>query len=146
MDLRKILTTDLIKLNLEANDKQGVIEELLDILMTTGKIETRDAALKALLEREEKMSTGIQHGVAIPHGKCEGVNELVACLGIKASGLDFKALDGEPSRIFIMTVSPVHRTGPHLQFLASISQLLKSKEQRDQILAAASPKDIIALF
>ena len=146
MDLRKILNPELIKLDLEGQNKNDVIEELLDILMNTGKIKDREAALKAVLEREEKMSTGIQHGVAIPHGKCDAVNELVACLGIKKDGVDFDALDGEPSRIFIMTLSPISRTGPHVQFLASVSQLLKNDEQREQILSAESVDDIIALF
>ena len=143
MDLRKILTPDLIDLDLKAKDKHGVIEELLDLMMKTGKIRDRDSALKAIFEREEKMSTGIQHGVAIPHGKCDVVDELVACLGISKTGIDFEALDGEPSTIFIMTLSPISRTGPHVQFLASISQLLKNKEQREQILAASAVSDII---
>ena len=146
MDLRKILTPALISLNMQAKDKHSAIEELVDILMKTGKISDRDAALRAIFDREDKMSTGIQHGVAIPHGKCDVIDEMVACLGVSKHGIDFEALDGEPSTIFIMTLSPINRTGPHVQFLASISQLLKNKEQRDQILAAATVDDIIALL
>ena len=118
MNLRKILSPEVICMNLESESKDDVIEELLDLLMASGKVSDRDQALAAIKDRESKMSTGIQHGVAIPHGKCAAVTELAACIGLKPEGIDFDALDGEPSSIFIMTLSPTDRTGPHVQFLA----------------------------
>ncbi len=146
MNLRKILNNEVVSINLQSANKKDVLEELLDLLMKGGKVSDREAALAAILDREDKMSTGIQHGVAIPHGKSDAVDELVACIGIKKEGLDFQALDGEPSRIFIMTLSPTSRTGPHVQFLAEISQLLKTAEDRERILKAASSQELLDLF
>ncbi len=146
MNLKKILSNEVVSINLQSTNKKDVLEELLDLMMKSGKVSDRKSALAAILEREEKMSTGIQHGVAIPHGKSDAVTELVACIGIKKEGLDFQALDGEPSKIFIMTLSPTSRTGPHVQFLAEISQLLKTEKDRDQILNAASSRELLDLF
>ena len=109
---------------MKGDSKQEIIENLLDILVNTGKVKNRAPALEALLEREAKMSTGIQQGVAIPHGKTDAVDGLLACVGIKKDGVDFEALDEIPSKIFIMTLSPLTRTGPHVQFLAEISRVL----------------------
>lgn len=145
MNLKKILSIDLIKLNLKSETKNEIIEELLNVLMTTGKIKDREAALNSLLEREKKMSTGIQHGVAIPHGKTNAVDELIACIGIKKEGVDFESLDNKPSTIFIMTLSPLNRTGPHVQFLAEISQILKSESQRKKLLMSKSEEDVLLL-
>ncbi len=144
MNVKKQLKTDLISLNLPGESKREIIEAMIDLAMKSGKIRDRQAALDSVLEREAKMSTGIQFGVAIPHGKSDTVDELVACVGLKPEGVDFEALDGIPSRIFIMTISPVNRTGPHVQFLAEISKILKSEESRSAILASKSPAELLA--
>ncbi|MCK5198474.1 MAG: PTS sugar transporter subunit IIA, partial [Spirochaetales bacterium] len=123
-----------------------IIENLLDILVKTGKVKDRTAALEALLEREAKMSTGIQQGVAIPHCKTDAVNELLACVGIKKDGVDFQALDGIPSKIFIMTLSPLTRTGPHVQFLAEISRVLTSEGMREKLINAGTEEELISLM
>jgi PTS system nitrogen regulatory IIA component len=106
----------------------------------------RDAVLSALMDRERKMSTGIQHGVAIPHGKTSAVKNLVACIGIKKDGVDFASLDGEPSRIFIMTLSPLDRVGPHVQFLAEVSMVIKTEEARERLLNAKTAQEVLAVF
>jgi fructose-specific phosphotransferase system IIA component len=146
MNIKKLLTEDLIELKLSGDTKEEVIEAMVDLAMKSGKIKDRQAALEAVLEREKKMSTGIQAGVAIPHGKSETVDEMVACIGLKPEGIDFAALDGQPSKIFIMTISPVNRTGPHVQFLAEISKILQSEENRQAILAVKSPAELISLL
>jgi len=114
--------------------------------MKSGKVSDREKALKEILDREKKMSTGIQHGVAIPHAKSSAVKELAACIGLKPEGADFASLDGEPSRIFIMTLSAADRTGPHVQFLAEISNVLKSKGVREKLLEAKSKAEVLRLF
>jgi PTS system nitrogen regulatory IIA component len=144
MNVKKQLKTDLISLNLPGGSKREIIEAMIDLAMKSGKIRDRQAALDSVLAREAKMSTGIQFGVAIPHGKSDTVDELVACVGLKPEGVDFEALDGIPSNIFIMTISPVNRTGPHVQFLAEISKILKSEESRKAILASKSPAELLA--
>lgn len=148
MKIKHVLSPELVTLELKADDKQGIIEELLDLLITAGKVKAvdRETVLADLLERERKMSTGIQFGVAIPHAKTRAVKELAACIGLKPQGVDFEALDGQPSDIFIMTVSSINKTGPHVQFLAEISMVLKSEEARSEILRAKRPEDVLKVF
>jgi len=146
MNLKKALSKETITLALAAGTKEEVIEELLDLLVAAGKIRDRKAALKAVQEREKKMSTGMQNGIAIPHGKTDTVDGLVAALGISRQGIDFEALDGQLSSIFILTLSPVNRTGPHIQFLAEISRLLNSPECRQKILAATTQDEVQSLI
>lgn len=146
MNLKTVLTKDTVCLNLKGTTKEAIINELLDILVAAKKISDRAAALTAVLEREEKMSTGMKHGIAIPHGKSPTINDLVACIGISEEPVDFGALDREPCRIFIMTLSPVEKTGPHLQFLAEISFLFKSAEKRQDILNATSVDEVLKIL
>lgn len=146
MNIRKALSAATVTRNLSGSNKQEVISALVDLACRTGKVKDRDAALLAVLERERKMTTGLEHGVAIPHGKTAAVEELVACFGITPEEIDFVALDGKPSRIFVMTLSPVDRTGPHIQFLAEISQMLKRPERRAALLAAATDEELLRLL
>jgi PTS system nitrogen regulatory IIA component len=131
---------------LKGTTKEEIINELLDILVAANKIQDRAAAFAAVMEREEKMSTGMKHGIAIPHGKSATIHDLVACIGISEVPVEFDALDHEPCRIFIMTLSPIEKTGPHLQFLAEISLLFKSSEKRQEILQAASTEEILRIL
>ncbi|MCL2007248.1 MAG: PTS sugar transporter subunit IIA [Treponema sp.] len=146
MNLKTVLTKETICLNLKGTTKEEVINELLDILVAAKKIDDREAAYNAIIEREMKMSTGMKHGIAIPHGKTPTINDLVACIGISDSPVEFDTLDNEPCRIFIMTLSPVEKTGPHLQFLAEISLLFKSAEKRQEILNAKSSDQVLKIL
>ena len=146
MNLKTVLTKETVCLHLKGTTKEAIINELLDILVTAKKIDDRASAYTAIMDREQKMSTGMKHGIAIPHGKSPTVNDLVACIGIADTAVDFDALDHEPCRIFIMTLSPVEKTGPHLQFLAEISLLFKSSEKRQEILKAATAEDVIRIL
>lgn len=149
MNLRKIMSADTITTSLKSDTKEGVIMELVDLLMAAGRIkdpEDRKEAIRVILEREKKMSTGMQNGVAIPHGKTDRVRNLIAAIGIKKEGLDFGALDGQPSRIFVMTLSPDTRTGPHIQFLAEVSRQLADPAVRQRVLEAETPESILDIL
>jgi PTS system nitrogen regulatory IIA component len=146
MNLKTVLTADTITLHLKGTTKEEIINELLDILAAANKIQDREAAYNAVMDREQKMSTGMKHGIAIPHGKSATIHDLVACIGISDQPVDFDSLDHEPCRIFIMTLSPVEKTGPHLQFLAEISLLFKSSEKRQEILNAQSAEGILHIL
>lgn len=143
MNLKKLLSEDTIIFNLKGITKEAIIEEMIDLLMVRGRIKDRDAALRAVLEREQKMSTGMQHGIAIPHGKTDSVDKLVTAMALKKEGVDFGSMDGKPSTIFIMTISSVSRTGPHIQFLSEISQILNDPEKRERILQAQSTSEVM---
>ena len=146
MNLKTVLNKDTICLHLKGTTKEEIVDELLDILVAAKKIDDRSSAYSAVMDREKKMSTGMKHGIAIPHGKSPTVNDLVACIGISDAAVDFDALDHEPCRIFIMTLSPVEKTGPHLQFLAEISLLFKSAEKRQEILKASSSEEVLKIL
>ena len=146
MNLKKLLLTENMLPMLKADTKHGVIEELIGFLAGTGKIKNPGSALQAVLEREEKMSTGMQNGIAIPHGKTDAVDELQVAVAIKRDGVDFDCMDGQPAKIFIMTLSPESRVGPHIQFLAEISKLLSRPDLREQLTACATADEMLKLL
>ena len=146
MNLKSVLTKETIKLHLKGTTKEAIINELLDVLVAAHKITNRDAAYAAVMDRELKMSTGMKHGIAIPHGKSPTIDDLVACIGISDTPVNFESLDQEPCRIFIMTLSPQEKTGPHLQFLAEISLLFKSSEKRAEVLQASTPEEVLHIL
>jgi len=146
MNIRKTLTKEVISLNLQGENKEQVIEEMLDILIAAGKVTNRKAAAKAIWDREKKMSTGMQNGIAIPHGKSDCVESLVVAVGVHKAGIDFESLDQQPAHFLIMTISPANRTGPHIQFLAEVSRQLNDPATRERILNAASKDEVIDIL
>lgn len=146
MKLKNVLNENVVKINLESTSKDDVIKELLSIMKDNNLIDDVALAYNDIMDREAKMSTGIQHGVAIPHAKTKAVNKLTACIGIKKEGLDFNSLDGEPSNIFIMTLSPSDHIGPHVQFLAAISRVIKTEEARSSILNSKNEEELLSVF
>ncbi len=139
--LRAYLTPSLVEPALKGETKNEIIDELLDILQRNHLVRDIQEARKAVLSREESMSTGLQYGVAIPHGRTNAVDRLVCAVGVKASGVDFKALDGEPSRIFVLTLSPTDKPAPHVQLMAAVSQIL-NEEGRRRVLDAKTPAQL----
>lgn len=142
MNLKTILTKDSILPELKATTKRGVIEEMVSFMAAAGKFTNCSAVVQAVLSRETKMSTGMQNGIAIPHGKTGEVDRLIAAIGIHRRGVDFAAMDGKPSHIFIMTLSPENRTGPHIQFLAEVSKTLSRPELREKLLKTTTVEEI----
>ncbi len=145
-DLKNVLSPDVVNLHLKGKTKVEIIEELLDILVKTEKIKDKKVALACVMDREKKLSTGIKHGIALPHGKTNCVSELVACIGISDDPIEFNSLDKKPARIFIMTLSPINKTGPHLQFLSQVISLLKSEVMREKCLKAKTSEELIEIL
>ncbi|MGA2070184.1 MAG: PTS sugar transporter subunit IIA [Sedimentisphaerales bacterium] len=106
----------------------------------------KDVALQAVLSREQVRSTGIGSGIAIPHGKCNAVRELVIALGIAAQPVEFDSVDGKPVNIIILLLSPVDQTGPHIQALARISRLMLDESFRNKLQKAASANQVCEFF
>ena len=146
MKTNKALLKDSINVALQGETKEDVLTELVDMLVATGKLQERKMALKAIFEREKKMSTGMQNGIAIPHAKTDSIEHLVAAVGIKREGIDFGSLDGEPTRIFVLTLSPTKRAGPHLQFLAENSRSLNNPQLREGLLTSSNADEVLALL
>ena len=129
MRLTDILSAERIVPALDASERDDVLRELVrrGFLMdgqTRGLDEDdEDRIIQVLLERERLGSTGIKDGLAIPHGKLGGLASLTACVGLSKKGVAFGAMDDEPSRVFIVLLSPEQNSGDHLKALARISRL-----------------------
>ncbi|HSV56138.1 MAG TPA: PTS sugar transporter subunit IIA, partial [Magnetospirillaceae bacterium] len=132
------LSPDCIVLDLKGTDKESVIAELVDVLDSRGLLTDRELVLRDVLSRERSMSTGMQHGIALPHARTEGVDRIVVALGLKPEGLDFQSLDGLPSKIFLLMASPGRQAGPRIQVLASAAALLNDEVRRANLLTARS--------
>ena len=145
MRISDFLSKEAISVDLRATDKRGIISELVDLLISAKKVDERDRSklIHSLLERESLGSTGVGHGIGIPHGKLEGVRELVAAFGISQKGVDFQSLDGEAVYLFFLLVAPHDSAGPHLKALARISRLLKDKFFRNHLRKAPSPEEVL---
>jgi fructose-specific phosphotransferase system IIA component len=142
MELSKVLTPERIRVPLEADDKNGVITQLIDVLDQTGGLRDRDIALEAVLKREAERTTGIGYGLAIPHGKSDGCSKLVIAAGKPAKPVDFQSLDGRPVTFVVLLVSPPDQTGPHIQALAKISRLMNIEEFRSAIDKATTAQQL----
>jgi len=146
MYLYELLDRDSIATSLKSRTKDEVLEEMVDILDGAGKIKNRDAVLKAILDRERIMTTGIGNGVAVPHCKTSAVEKLVAALGISREGIDFQAPDNQPARLIFILVAEENNPGPHVRALARLARLLSSKEVREALLGAGSPEELLDLI
>ena len=146
MILTQILHPNCVKVPVESTDKEEVITELVDLLAANGLFSDRDVALEAVLTRERTQSTGTGSGIAIPHGKCNAVKELVMAIGIAHEPIEFESVDGKPVTILILLISPADQTGPHIQALARISRLMLKEQFRQQIAKAASADEVYELL
>lgn len=141
MKLADLIRPEGIRIGLAARDKEGVIDELVDLLCRAEKVSDRAAVARAVREREALMSTGIGQGIGIPHAKTNAVDRLVAVFGLAPDGVDFQALDGKPVHLFFLLVAPEDQSGPHVKALARISRLLKHAHFRDALAAARTPEE-----
>ena len=145
MKISELLKPEVVILNLEARNKEEVIEKMLEILIKARKLDKKNKTKlrKALLAREALGSTGIGQGVGIPHAKDDSLKKMVACCAISPQGVNFDALDGEPVHIFFMLLAPKNAAGEHLKALARISRLVKDRFFRSSLLHSKSPENLI---
>ena len=146
MLLTQILQLNCVKVPLEGKEKESVIRELVELLDANGLLLDKDVVLEAVFTREQTRSTGIGSGIAIPHGKCKAVKELVMALGVAGEPIDFASVDGQPATIIILLVSPADQTGPHIQALARISRLMLDEQFRQSIERATSAEETFELL
>jgi len=137
-----------VSTNIKAQSKEEVIRELVGLLVQSGSIKEKDVhkLVQILLKRESLGSTGIGQGVAIPHGKSDSVDRLVAAFGVSRNGVAFDSLDGELVYLFFLLVAPEDSAGPHLKALARISRLLKDKHFRDSLRAAKDERALLKII
>lgn len=146
MNLSEILSPSCVKVPLESRDKKGIIDELVDLLAAQGRVGDAAALKAAVWSRETTRTTGIGHALAIPHGKCEGVQSLTMAVGKPSEPVDFAAIDGNPVRMIVLLASPPEKTNDHIQALARISRLMNNEEFRSRIYAASSAPEVYDLL
>ncbi|MEE2663324.1 MAG: PTS sugar transporter subunit IIA [Myxococcota bacterium] len=143
MKVTDILVRDASLLDLAATDKEQVLAEMARALGAAEPTVDPEQLLAVLREREELQSTGIGDGVAIPHGKLSGLERLLASFA-RSPGVDFAAIDGEPTRLFFLLVVPEQSGGQHLKALARISRFLRDERFREKLVAAADLDEVFA--
>ncbi len=148
MKITDFLRERAVSVDLTATNKEGVIREMVRLLVKAGEIRAPDEEklVPILLAREALGSTGIGQGVGIPHGKCNCVRELVGAFGLSRRGVNFDSLDGEPAHLFFLLVAPEDSAGPHLKALARISRLLKDRFFREALKEAKDEKQVLRII
>jgi len=148
MKITDFLCKKAISTDIKATDKEGVIKELVELLVTAEEVDKRDRnkLIEILMAREALGSTAIGQGVGIPHGKSDCVSKLIAAFGISQKGVNFDSLDGELVYLFFLLVAPQDSAGPHLKALARISRLLKDKYFRDSLRQSKDDKSVIKII
>jgi len=144
MKLASFVREDMVLADLAATHKDAVIDELASFV--AARTPGVDAATvgRVLKEREKLASTAVGEGVAIPHGKVAGLEEIVGCVARSKQGVDFEALDGRPTHLFVVLIVPENSTGAHLKALARVSRLFKEPRVRARLLEAADARAMYA--
>ncbi len=145
MRLSELIQRDTIISPLSATRRYDAIAEALECLIAHGHVPEglRDPALAALHHRERQLSTGIGHGVAVPHAQVEGLPAPVAALAISRDGIEFETADGKPAQLIILVLTPVSRPARRIATLAAIARLFKRADLRDALLTAEKAADVI---
>ncbi len=146
MNISDKLSSDLIKVGLESEDKEELFEEMVQLFIDAGLIRDRDAALEALRNRETQMSTGVAKWFALPHGKIEEARDLMLALGVSKKGIEYDSLDGEPVYVVVMVFAEAGNPGPHIEALAEISRLFSIPGFTARIRDAASPEEVLEII
>ncbi|MDR2942496.1 MAG: PTS sugar transporter subunit IIA [Treponema sp.] len=143
MILQDVLLPEFIKINMEAEDKDEAFEELVDYYCQADKSNSRGEILKAIQDREAKMSTGIHKGIAVPHGKTKAVKDLRVVLGISQKGVQYDSLDGEPVYLMFMFISPMEDSEKYLRLLKHLAQLVDIPQFKTEL---QSQKESLGAF
>ncbi len=146
MDLLTLTRGRLVRMGLKADAKERAIEALLDFLVAESAVprEARDSILQAIFTRERRLSTGLEDGVAIPHGITDAIEEEVAAVGIFPEGVPFDASDGQPARIVILLITPELKRYRHVANLAEIARQMRRRDLRELLCKAQAPEDLLA--
>lgn len=145
MKILDVLQKEAILVDLKSQDKKGVLEELVRPLTHIAHIDQGDL-MRVLIERERLGSTGIGGGIGIPHGKLKGLESLVLGFGLSRRGVDFESIDGRPTHIFFLLITPENSTGVHLKLLARISRILKNDPFKEKLFNAADSEDVLSII
>jgi fructose PTS system EIIBC or EIIC component len=146
MKISDILSPDVIEVNLPAADKDDAIRKIIDIAARSKKILDIKKVTETIFEREKLVSTGVGKGFAIPHGKTDAINDIVAAFAITKDPIDFDSIDGEPVRFIFLLVGKETLLNTHIKLLSRISRLMNKQEFRDKLLGAKDKNELLGIF
>jgi fructose-specific phosphotransferase system IIA component len=146
MKITDILNESVVRANLPGATKEEVINAMIELAGTQKQVADKERMRAAIFDREKIMSTGVGSGFAIPHGKTDAVNDIVAAFAITAQPIDYQSLDDQPVRLIFLLVGRDNMVGPHIKLLSRISRLMNKEDFRKQLLEAKTPKDILEIF
>lgn len=132
--------------SLRATTKEEVLIELVEPISRANRSVDSDLLIKTLIERENLGSTGIGGGVAIPHGKLEGLDTILSSFGKSDDGIGFNSMDGRPARLFFLLVAPKNSAGDHLKALARVSRLFKDPLLKKSLENAETADEVYRLL
>ena len=144
--LKDVITLDCINIDLKGTTKSEIIDEMVDILYNNGKLNDREEYKKEILKREAQSSTGMEEGIAIPHGKTNAVKIPTVAIGISKKGVDYESLDGEPSHLFFMIAAPENSNDSHIELLSKITTMLLEDDIREALLNAKSKEEVLDIL
>lgn len=145
MKILEVMPKEAILDDLKSQNKKGVLEELVVPLADSTGLNSEDL-VRVLMERERLGSTGIGGGIGIPHGKIKDLESLVLGFGLSHKGVDFESIDGEPTHIFFVLITPEDSTGLHLKLLARISRILKNDHFKERLMHATDRDEILDII
>lgn len=146
MALIDLVVEQIVKIPLESKDKPDVLRELVQVLKDAGEIDEMDSVLKAVQEREDKQSTGLTDGIAVPHAKTGAVSKLKLAIGIAPEGIDFDSMDKQAAKLIFLLLAPPGMSGPHVEALAEIAKLSRSKSLCNALCSAANAQEVVHLL
>ncbi len=146
MKISEYLTPSLIQMDLVSETKEELFPEMVQLFVKNGLVHDAVAAVRVLEEREEKMSTGVGNGIALPHGKLPEAKQSILALGISRNGIDYDSLDGAPVYIVIAIFADPENPAQHIEVLAEISRLFALPEFAQRIRAARSAEDVLNII
>lgn len=148
MLLGEILHPEVVKVDLEAENKYEAIDELVDLLVESHEIPVtlREHVVEVVVEREKSMSTGMEHGIALPHGATDRVGDIIGALGVSRRGIPFESLDGQPAHIVILLILPKNKFQAHVRTLGGIAHLMSNANLREALKNAADGESVLHLI
>jgi fructose-specific phosphotransferase system IIA component len=146
MKITDILSEKVIVTKLPGTTKSEILNAMIDLAATNERVTDKEKMRSAILEREKIMSTGVGSGFAIPHGKTDAVQDIVAAFAITDQPIDYQSLDDQPVRIIFLLVGKDNSVGPHIKLLSRISRLMNKEEFRKKLIDAKSPSEILQIF
>jgi len=143
MKLADYITPARVKLGLDGDTKEEIIEELVSLLADTHKVTDADVIYDAVMSRERQGSTGLEKGIAIPHAKSDAVKKLSMVVGVSRDGVDFESRDGKSAHLFFLMVAPTSESGPHVQAIAKIVKIIKLDKFIRKLVDAKAPDEVV---